>query len=74
MVFVSPLGTNEDLLRTLEQVLPDTYYMLSFTGHVNQEFIDGINVTQDHSYLLAIAVDFFISHLITVEAWAERTI
>lgn len=73
-VFVAPLGTKEDLLGTLEQVLADARDMLEFAGQVKQEFIDGINVTQDQAYLRAIAVDFFISHLRTVEAWADRTI
>ncbi len=46
--------------------------MLRFAGEVKQEFLDGINVTQDQVYIRALAVDFFISLLITVEAWAER--
>jgi hypothetical protein len=48
--------------------------MLEFGSRVKQEFIDGINVTQDQAYIRAIAVDFFISHLNTVAAWAERTL
>jgi hypothetical protein len=47
--------------------------MLQFAGDVKQEFMDGINVTQDQAYLRALAVDFFISLLNTVDAWAERT-
>ena len=48
--------------------------MLEFAGKVKQEFIDGINVTQDQVYVRALVVDFFISLLNTVEAWAERTL
>jgi hypothetical protein len=48
--------------------------MLQFAGEVKQEFINGINVTQDQAYIRALAVDFFVSLLNTVEAWAERTI
>ena len=47
--------------------------MLQFGGEVKQEFIDGINVTQDQAYIRALAVDFFISLLNTVQAWTERT-
>ena len=43
-------------------------------GKVKQEFLDGIAVTQDQVYIRALAVDFFISLLNTVEAWAERTL
>ena len=35
---------------------------------------NGINPTQDQVYLRALPVDFFISLLNTVEAWAERTL
>jgi hypothetical protein len=31
-------------------------------------------VTQDQVYIRALAVDFFISLLTTVEAWADRTL
>jgi len=73
-VFVAPLGTKEQLIGTLERVLADARDMLVFASHVKQEFIDGINVTQDQVYIRAIAVDFFVSHLNTVAAWAERTL
>jgi hypothetical protein len=48
--------------------------MLHFAGEVKQEFIDGINVLQDQVYIRALAVDFFISLLNTVEAWSERSL
>jgi DNA-binding PadR family transcriptional regulator len=73
-VFVAPLGTKDELIGTLKQVLADANDMLEFAGLVKQEFIDGINVTQNQAYIRAIAVDFFISHLITVAEWAQRSI
>ena len=73
-VFVAPLGTKDELIGTLKQVQADAQDMLRFGGEVKQEFIDGINVTQDQVYIRAIAVDFFISHLNTVAAWADRTL
>jgi hypothetical protein len=42
--------------------------------HCAEEFLDGINVTQDQVYIRALAVDFFISLLKTVEDWSERTL
>ncbi|MEX0865533.1 MAG: PadR family transcriptional regulator [Acidimicrobiia bacterium] len=71
-VFVAPLGTKDELVGTLKQVQADAQDMLRFAGEVKQEFLDGINVTQDQVYIRALAVDFFISLLNTVEAWAER--
>jgi DNA-binding PadR family transcriptional regulator len=73
-VFIAPLGTKEELIGTLEQVLADARDMLEFGSLVKREFIDGINVTQDQIYIRAIAVDFFINHVNTVAAWAERTL
>lgn len=73
-VFVAPLGTKDEIIGTLKQVRADAQEMLRFGGEVKQEFIDGINVTQDQVYIRALAVDFFISHLNTVEEWAERTL
>lgn len=73
-VFVAPLGTKDGMIDTLAQVRADAQDMLRFAGEVKQEFIDGINVTQDQVYLRALAVDFFISLLKTVDAWAGRSL
>jgi len=73
-VFVAPIGTKEQIIATLQQVQDDAREMLWFGGEVKQEFLEGIAVTQDQAYIRALAVDFFISLLNTVEAWAERTL
>ena len=58
----------------MEQVRDDAQEMLAFGGAVKQEFLDGRAVLQDQAYIRALAVDFFISHLNTVDSWAERTL
>ncbi len=73
-LFVAPLGTKDEIVATFKQVRADTHEMLRFAGEVKQEFIDGINVTQDQVYIRALAVDFFVSLLSTVEAWSGRTL
>ncbi len=73
-LFVAPLGTKEQINSTLTQVQNDAQEMLRFGGAVKQEFLEGIAVTQDQVYIRALAVDFFISLLHTVDAWAERTL
>ncbi|MCA1853541.1 MAG: PadR family transcriptional regulator [Beggiatoa sp.] len=73
-LFVAPLGTKEQIVTTLNQVQDDVGEMLRFGGRIKQEFLDGIAVTQDQVYIRALAVDFFISLLNTVDAWAERTL
>ncbi len=73
-VFVLPLGTKDDIIGTLKQVEADAQEMLRFGGQVKQEFIDGINVTQEQVYIRALAVDFFISLLNTVNDWAGRAL
>jgi cation diffusion facilitator CzcD-associated flavoprotein CzcO len=67
-------ATKDEIVATLELVLDDAREMLRFAGQVKQEFLDGIAVTQDQAYIRALAVDFFISLLNTVEAWAQRTL
>jgi hypothetical protein len=59
---------------TLEQVRDDAQEMLAFGGAVKQEFLDGRAALQDQVYIRALAVDFFISLLTTVDGWAERTL
>lgn len=73
-LFIAPLGTKQQLEATLEQVRSDAQEMLRFSGAVKQEFLDGRAVLQDQAYLRALAVDFFVSLLTTVDGWAERTL
>ena len=73
-LFIAPLGTKQQLEATLEQVRSDAQEMLRFSGAVKQEFLDGRAVLQDQTYIRALAVDFFISLLNTVNGWAERTL
>jgi PadR family transcriptional regulator, regulatory protein AphA len=73
-LFVAPLGTKDQIIATLQQVRGDAQDMLRFGGQVKQEFLEGRAVTQDQVYIRALAVDFFISLLKMVEAWAERTL
>jgi DNA-binding PadR family transcriptional regulator len=73
-LFIAPLGTKEQLVATLEQVRGDAQEMLRFSGAVKQEFLDGRAALQDQVHIRALAVDFFISLLNTVDGWAERTL
>jgi DNA-binding PadR family transcriptional regulator len=73
-LFIAPLGTKEQIIATLEQVRSDAQEMLRFGGAVKQEFLDGRAVLQDQVHIRALAVDFFVSLLTTVDAWAERTL
>jgi PadR family transcriptional regulator, regulatory protein AphA len=73
-LFIAPLGTKEQLVATLEQVRDDAQGMLAFGGAVKQEFLEGRAVLQDQAYIRALAVDFFVSLLTTVDGWAERTL
>jgi DNA-binding PadR family transcriptional regulator len=73
-LFIAPLGTKEQLVATLEQVRSDAQEMLRFGGAVKQEFLEGRAVLQDQVHIRALAVDFFVSLLTTVDGWAERTL
>jgi len=73
-LFIAPLGTTEDIVATLKQVRSDAQDMLEFGGEVKQEFLSGRGALQDQAYIRALAVDFLISLLNTVEAWTDRTL
>ena len=73
-LFIAPVGTKEQILATLVQVRRDTQEMLRFSGAVKQEFLEGRAALQDQVYIRALAVDFFVSLLTTVDSWAERTL
>ena len=71
---IAPLGTTDQLLSTLEQVRADAQDMLTFGGEVKLEFLEGRGVLpKDQTYIRALAIDFFISLVNTVDAWAART-
>jgi DNA-binding PadR family transcriptional regulator len=73
-LFIAPLGTKQQIVATLKQVRSDCQEMLRFGGQVKQEFLDGTAALQDQAYIRALAVDFFVSLLTTVEGWTERTL
>jgi len=72
-LFAAPIGTTEQIQRTLEQVQADAEEMLGFAGEVKQEFLDGRGALQDQVYVRALGMDFFISLLNTVAEWVDRT-
>lgn len=73
-LFIAPLGTKEQILETLAQVRTDAQDMLRFAGAVKEEFLERRAALQDQAYIRALAVDFFVSLLHTVDDWAERTL
>jgi PadR family transcriptional regulator AphA len=73
-LFIAPLGTKEQIVATLQQVASDAQEMLRFSGQVKREFLDGRAALQDQVHIRALAVDFFVSLLRTVDSWAERTL
>jgi PadR family transcriptional regulator AphA len=73
-LFIAPLGTKEQIVATLDQVRSDAQEMLRFGGAVKQEFLEGRAALQNQVYIRALAVDFFVSLLRTVDSWAERSL
>lgn len=71
-LFVAPLGTKDEIIATLCARRRPRDAPVQWTGQ--QEFLQGMAVTQDQVYIRALAVDFFIRLLNTVEAWAQRTL
>jgi DNA-binding PadR family transcriptional regulator len=73
-LFAVPVGEDHQIVASLEQVRKDAQEMLGFAAEVQREFIEGRNPLQDQTYVRALAVDFFVNLLTTVDGWAERTL
>ena len=73
-LFAVPIGSTEQIVTTLNQVRADAQEMLGFAAEVRGEFIDGRNPLQEQIYVRALAVDFFVSLLLTVDSWAARSL
>lgn len=72
-LFVAPVAETEQVRAALKQVRADAQEMLGFAGEVKQEYLDGRGALQDQVYVRALAIDFFVRLLNTVNEWAERT-
>ena len=73
-LFVAPVAETRQVRAALEQVRADTNEMLEFAGEVKREYLDGRGALQDQVYVRALAIDFFVSLMTTVDGWAERTL
>lgn len=71
-LFVAPVADTKQVTAALEQVRRDAGEMLEFASQVKQEYLDGHGALQDQVYVRALAIDFFVSLLNTVDSWAER--
>jgi len=70
-LFVAPVADTAQVLAALEQTRHDAGEMLRFASEVKQEYLDGHGALQDQVYVRALAIDFFVSLLNTVDQWAE---
>jgi hypothetical protein len=73
-LFVAPVAETAQVLAALEQVRHDAGEMLRFASAVKQEYLNGHGALQDQVYVRALAIDFFVSLLNTVDEWAGRTV
>ena len=73
-LFAAPVGQTAQVQAALEQVRSDVREMLRFGGEVKEEYLDGRGALQDQTYVRALAMDFFVSLMNTVDEWAERTL
>ena len=73
-LFVAPIGTRQQLVASMRQVQADARDMLIFGGEVKREYLDGRGALQDHTYIRALGIDFFISLVNTVDQWVDRTL
>jgi PadR family transcriptional regulator, regulatory protein AphA len=72
-IFASPLGTKEQLLRTLAQLRIEVDEMTAFNDGIAQEYIDGRAPFQHQAYVRTLVVDFITDWMAAIDGWLERT-
>lgn len=72
-IFTSPVGTKDQLLKTLEEVRADVAFMTDFNDAIIAEYVEGRAPFQDEAYVRTLVVDFVTQFLDTAAQWADRT-
>ena len=73
-LFITQIGTTDQITSAIEQVQQDAQQMLDFGGEVKLEYLEGRGALQDQAYIRVHAIDFFISLLNMMNQWAGRTL
>jgi DNA-binding PadR family transcriptional regulator len=72
-IFASPLGTKEQLMRTLAQLRIEVDEMTAFNDGIAQEYIEGRAPFQHEGYVRTLVVDFITDWMAAIDRWLERT-
>lgn len=72
-VFLSPFGTLEQLLATLNSVQADADELLKLGTGVGQEYLEGHAPFQKQVEVRALVYDFLINYAVCIREWAMRT-
>ena len=73
-VLVAPLGTKEDLLRTLRHTRVDIQHLLDTATEVADEYLEGDAPFQQHVHARGFVFDFIYRYAHLVRGWADRVI
>jgi PadR family transcriptional regulator, regulatory protein AphA len=72
-IFAAPLGTRDQLLRTLARVRQQADDLAAFNDAIAQEYIEGRAPFQREAHVRTLVVDFLTDFVSTMQLWAERT-
>src|SRR6266567_4798459 len=72
-IFASPLGTKEQLMRTLVQLRMEVDEMTAFNDGIAQEYLEGRAPFQHQAYVRTLVVDFITDWMAAIDGWLERT-
>lgn len=72
-IFASPLGSKDQLLRTLAQLRIEVDEMTAFNDGIAQEYIDGRAPFQHEAHVRTLVVDFMTDWMAAIDRWLERT-
>jgi PadR family transcriptional regulator AphA len=72
-IFAAPLGSREQLLRTMERVREQADDLAAFNDAIAQEYIEGRAPFQREAHVRTLVVDFLTDFVSALQLWAERT-
>jgi DNA-binding PadR family transcriptional regulator len=72
-IFSAPLGTREQLLRTLARVREQADDLAAFNDAIAQEYIEGRAPFQREAHVRTLVVDFLTDFVSAMQLWVERT-
>lgn len=72
-IFAAPLGTREQLLRTLDRIGNEASELAAFNDGIRHEYLAGTAPFQHEAHVRTLVVDLMADHFDLIRDWAQRS-